>query len=141
MQTSKDGHVRHVCFRCLNTFKTEKSLASHHEYGKSHEAIKFELPEKGSKISFKNHKRSMRVPFIVYADFESFTPQLSTCQPNPNESQAVTETHPQRILLPHKVFWRYTLFSRTSYFCKRIWVWRCCSNIYRHTWKEYQRHL
>ena len=24
----------------------------------------------------------MRVPFIVYADFESFTPQLSACQPN-----------------------------------------------------------
>ena len=24
LQTSKDGHVRHVCFRCLNTFNTEK---------------------------------------------------------------------------------------------------------------------
>ena len=34
--------------------------------------------------------------------------------------QAVSETHPQRILLPHKVFWRYTLFSRTSHFYKRI---------------------
>ena len=28
----------------------------------------------------------MRVPFIVYADFESFTPQLPTCQPNPDKS-------------------------------------------------------
>ena len=28
----------------------------------------------------------MRVPFIVYADFDSFTPQLSTCQPNPEKS-------------------------------------------------------
>ena len=28
----------------------------------------------------------MRVPFIVYADFESFTPQLSTCQRNPDKS-------------------------------------------------------
>ena len=86
LQTSNDGHVRHVCFRCLNTFKTEKSLASHHEYCKSHEAIKIELPDKGWKISFKNHNRSMRVPFIVYADFESFTPQLSTGQPNPDKS-------------------------------------------------------
>ena len=86
MQTSKDGHVRHVCFRCLNTFKTEKSLASHHEYCKSHEAIKIELSEQESKISFKNHNRSMRVPFVVYADFESFTPQLSTCQPNSDKS-------------------------------------------------------
>ena len=74
LQTSKDGHARHVCFRCLITFKTEKSFASHHEYSKPYEATKIELPEKGSKISFKNHNRS----FIVYADFESFTPQLST---------------------------------------------------------------
>ena len=86
LQTSKDGHVRHVSFRCLNTFNSEKSLASHHEYCKSHEAIKIELPEEGSKISFKNCNRSMQVPFIVYADFESFTPQLSTCQPNPEKS-------------------------------------------------------
>ena len=28
----------------------------------------------------------MRVPFIVYADFESFTPQLSSCQQNPDKS-------------------------------------------------------
>ena len=28
----------------------------------------------------------MRVPLIVYADFEFFTPQLSTCQPNPENS-------------------------------------------------------
>ena len=28
----------------------------------------------------------MRVPFIVYADFEFFTPQLSTCQPNTEKS-------------------------------------------------------
>ena len=28
----------------------------------------------------------MWASFIVYADFESFTPQLSTCQPNPEKS-------------------------------------------------------
>ena len=86
LQTSKDGHVRHVCFRCLNTFNCEKSLASHHEYCKSHEAIQIELFEEGSKISFTNHNSSMRVSFIVYADFEPFTPQLSTCQPNPEKN-------------------------------------------------------
>ena len=52
LQTSKHGHVRHVCFRCLNTFNSEKSLASHHGYCKSYEVIKMELPEEGSNISF-----------------------------------------------------------------------------------------
>ena len=94
LQTSKHGHVRQVCIRCLNTFNFEKSLASHHEYCKSYESIKIELPEEGSKTSFKKDNSSMRVPFIVYADSESFTPQQSTCQPNPELHQAVSETHP-----------------------------------------------
>ena len=75
-----------MCFRCLNTFNSKESSASHHEYCKSYEAIKLLLPEEGSKISFKNHNRSMRVPFIVYADFEFVTPQPSICQPNPEKS-------------------------------------------------------
>ena len=73
LQTSKYDHVRYVFFRCLKTFNCDKSLASHHEYCKSHEAIKIELPVEGLGISFENHNRSMLVPFIVYADFESFT--------------------------------------------------------------------
>ena len=75
-----------MCFRCLNTFNSEISLASHHDYCKSYAANKIELPAEGSKISFKNHIRSMPVPFIVYAYFESFTSQLSTCQPSPEKS-------------------------------------------------------
>ena len=86
LQTSKHGHVTQVCLRFLNTFNSEKSLATHREYCKSHDAIKIVHPKEGSKVSFKNHNRSMRVPFIVHADFESFTPQLSTCQPIPEKS-------------------------------------------------------
>ena len=52
LQISKHGDVRHVCFRCLNTFNSEKSLASNPDYCKSHEAIKIEHLEEGSKISF-----------------------------------------------------------------------------------------
>ena len=54
------------------------SFQKNHDYCKSWDGIKIELPAEGSKISFKKHHRSMRVPFIVYAGFEYFTPQLST---------------------------------------------------------------
>ena len=81
------------------------SIARNHEYCKSYEAIKIELPEEGSKISFKNHNRSMRVRFIAYADFESFTSQLSTCQPNLRRATPSSIRNIfHRILLPHKVF-------------------------------------
>ena len=71
-----------MCFRCLNTFHSEKSLASHHEYCKSYKAIKLNLPKRDRKYLVK----ITIGPFIVYADFKSFTPHLSICQPNPEKS-------------------------------------------------------
>ena len=44
------------------------------------------MPEKGSFISFIHHNRSIKVPFVVYADFECFTKKISTCEPNDKKS-------------------------------------------------------
>jgi len=37
-------------------------------------------------LEFKNHKHSMRVPIVVYADFESFTKPIDSCQPDSDRS-------------------------------------------------------
>ena len=97
-------------FGVFNTFNCEKSLTSHHEYCKSYEAIKIELRKEESKISFKNHNRSMRVP--VYAHFESFTPQLSTCQPNPEKSYTKQYQHIPSGFCYHIKCFDDTLYSR-----------------------------
>ena len=55
----------------------------------------------------------MRVPFIVYTDFGSFTLQLSTCQPNPEKSY--TKRYPKHILSGfcfHITFFDDTLYSQ-----------------------------
>ena len=52
LQTSIHGHVRRVCFRCLKTFNSEKSLSSHHEYCISYEDFKIELPKRERKYLF-----------------------------------------------------------------------------------------
>lgn len=44
------------------------------------------MPEEGSTLAYQNCNGSMRVPFIVYADFESFIKPIDTCQPNPENS-------------------------------------------------------
>ena len=44
------------------------------------------MPQEGSVLKFKHFFKSMRVPFVVYADFESFTHKLDTSQPNPENS-------------------------------------------------------
>ena len=72
--------------RCLNPFHSQESLDKHLEYCNTNEAVKIEMPEDGATLSFKNYNRSMRVPFIVYADFESFIKPIDTCGPNPTNS-------------------------------------------------------
>ena len=37
-------------------------------------------------IKFNHFHKKMRVPFVVYADFECFTEKIDTCQPNDNKS-------------------------------------------------------
>ena len=88
-------HKRYFCYRCLNSFKSEKSLEKHTEYCQNNEEVKIEMPmikdDEGKflgpeYIYFKNHYKKQRVPFVVYADFECFTEKIDTCQPEEGKS-------------------------------------------------------
>ena len=56
------------------------------EYCSKFKAVRVEMPKKGTMLSFKNYYKKMRVPFVVYADFEAFTESISTCSPNDESS-------------------------------------------------------
>ena len=86
LRSQTGDHTMHYCRRCLNGFREIQSLAKHNEYCSQHEAVKPKLPEPGTTLQFKNYNRSMRVPFIVYADFESFIKPIDSCLPKPGES-------------------------------------------------------
>jgi len=85
-QTTKRNGQRYFCERCLNSFKTSESLEKHMRYCKNHEAIKITLPKKGTLLQFKNYNNSMRVPFVIYADFECFTEGIDSCRPDSTEA-------------------------------------------------------
>ena len=85
-QMSKHDHANSFCLNCLNHFPNEEKLKIHEEYCLKNQAIKIEIPEKGSLVTFIHHNRSMKVPFVVYADFEAFTEEISTCEPNEKKS-------------------------------------------------------
>jgi len=85
VQVSKHHGAIEICKRCYH-FPNKKALEKHEEICQNHDAIRIVLPEKGSILEFKNHKHSMRVPILVYADFESFTKPIDSCQPNPDRS-------------------------------------------------------
>ena len=81
-QMSKHGHTNSFCLNCLNHFPNEEKLKIHEEYCLKNQAIRIEMPEKGSLVTFIHHNRSIKVPFVVYADFEAFTEEIPTCEQN-----------------------------------------------------------
>ena len=81
-QMSKHGHTNAFCLNCLNHFPNEEKLKIHEEYCLKNQAIRIEMPEKGSFISFIHHNRSIKSPFVVYADFEAFTEEIPISEQN-----------------------------------------------------------
>ena len=78
-QTTKHNGKQHFCLRCLNPVWCEEALSGHQEYCGEYEAVKIEMPKKGTVLEFKNYHRSEKVPFIVYADFERIIKPIQAC--------------------------------------------------------------
>ena len=76
----KESNV--FCLNCLNHFPNEEKLKIHEEYCLKNQTIKIEMPEKGSLVTFIHHNRSIKVPFVVYADFEAFTEEIPRSKQN-----------------------------------------------------------
>ena len=82
--SNKEKH--HFCDRCFNAFWSHESLIKHLEYCGEHEAVKIQMPDKGTILKFKNYDRREKVPFLVYADFECFIKKIQSCGPNDEKS-------------------------------------------------------
>ena len=76
-------------FYCLNYFQsytTENKLKKHEKVCKNHDYCYVELPEEDNKIlKYNQGEKSMKVPFIIYADLESLLEKMNTCHNNPKK--------------------------------------------------------
>ena len=62
----------HYCINFLNGFRTESSRDKHYEYCSSNGQVKVNMPNEREKwLRFHDRQYQFKVPFIVYADFES----------------------------------------------------------------------
>ena len=62
---------RSFCTNCLQGFSLEVSRDEHRVYCEGNETVRVEMPGKGSKIEFCDGQNQFKVPFMMYADFES----------------------------------------------------------------------
>ena len=95
-QVSKHKSSRFFCDRCINRFSNKPALEKHLEYCSNNKTARIEFPKPKDKdgeeldcpvfLKFKNFNRSMRVPFVIYADFECFTEKIKTYYPDESRS-------------------------------------------------------
>uniref|UniRef100_A0ABD2W704 Uncharacterized protein n=1 Tax=Trichogramma kaykai TaxID=54128 RepID=A0ABD2W704_9HYME len=74
-QISSDGHKINMCNRCYTRFGTEEKLAAHTpNCGKINGFTRVEMPKENCGediLYFKNHKHKLKIPYVIYADFET----------------------------------------------------------------------
>ena len=74
------------CLSCFHSYRTKSKLEAH-KICENHDYCHVEMPTKDNNIIKYNHgEKSMKLPFLIYADLECLLEKMSICQNNPNKS-------------------------------------------------------
>ena len=71
---TKNRNAKHYCMMCLTGFSRADLLENHKKYcnGVNGRPTRIEMPEEGKNtLSFRNHHKQMKVPYVIYADIEA----------------------------------------------------------------------
>ena len=75
------------CLNCFCAYSTKNKLEEHKKLCENHNYCHEEMPTKDNNTIKYNHgEKSMKLPFVIYADLECLLEKMSTCQNNPNKS-------------------------------------------------------
>ena len=90
-KNSNTKRKQHFCMNCLQGFTQELSKDQHQVYCEDNESVRVEMPKQGSTVEFKDGQNQFRVPFIMFADFESIVEPMGPVEPgSPNPNQHYT---------------------------------------------------
>ena len=75
------------CLNCFRSYRTRNKLEAHKKICGNNNYCNVEMPTKdNSIIKYNQGEKSIKLPFVIYADLECLLEKMSTCQNNPNES-------------------------------------------------------
>ena len=86
------------CLNCFHSYRTKNKLESHKKIFENHNYCHVEMPTKdhimptNNTIKYNHGEKSMRLPFVIYADLECLLEKMSTYINNPNESSTTKIT-------------------------------------------------
>ena len=79
------------CLNCFCAYSTKNKFEAHKKICENHDFCHVEMPTKDNNtIKFNQGEKSIKLPFVVYADLECLLEKIITCLNNPRES-SITE--------------------------------------------------
>ena len=58
------------CLNCFHSYRTLNKLKKHEKVSNNHDYCRVEMPKEHEKIKYSPGEKSLKVPFIIYADLE-----------------------------------------------------------------------
>ena len=75
------------CLNCFHSYRTKNKLEAHKEICENRDYCHVEMPTKHTNtIKYNQGEKSIKLPFVVYADLECLLEKMSTCYNNPEKS-------------------------------------------------------
>ena len=75
------------CLNCFHLNRTKTKLESHKKICENRDYCNVEMPNESNKIiKYNQGEKSIKSPFIIYADLECLLEKISTCYNNPEKS-------------------------------------------------------
>ena len=75
------------CLNCFHSYRTKNKLKAHEKICKNRDYCHVEMPTNDNNATKYNQgEKSIKLPFVVYADLDCLLEKMSTCYNNPEES-------------------------------------------------------
>ena len=75
------------CLNCFHSYRTKSKLEAYKKICENRDYCRVEMPTKDNNAIKYNHgEKSIKLPFVVYADLECLLEKMSTCYNNPEEN-------------------------------------------------------
>ena len=103
-----NNHEDFYCLNCFQSYTTKNKLKKHRKFCENHDYCYVEMPEEYNKIlKYNEGEKSIKSPFIIYADLECLLEKMNTCNNNPEKSSTTKmNKHTQN---------GYSLFTHCSF--------------------------
>ena len=102
------------CLNCLHSFRIKNPLKNHENVCKNHDYCYKEMPKREIILKYNHGGKSVKIPFIIYADKESLLEKIDTFHNNPEKSLTTKiNTHTAS---------GYSLFTHCSFDVSKIGI-------------------